>query len=40
MSKHTKEHTLKIDTTEIDKKFWKKVKKEKELYFKNKKKGA
>ena len=40
MSKHRKEHTLKIDTTEIDKKFWKKVKKEKELYFKNKKKGA
>ncbi len=40
MSKHTKEHTLKIDTTEIDKKFWKKIKKEKELYFKNKKKGA
>lgn len=40
MSKHTKEHTLKIDTKDIDKKFWKKVKREKELYFKNKKKGA
>ena len=40
MSKHTKEHTLKIDTKDIDKKFWEKIKKEKELYFKNKKKGA
>lgn len=40
MSKHMKEHSFKIDTKDIDKKFWERIKKEKELYFKNKKKGA
>ena len=37
MSKHTKECRFKIDTRDIDKKFWKKIKKEKELYKRNKK---
>ena len=37
MSKRTKE--FKIDTKDIDKKFWKEVEKEKRIY-KNKKKGA
>ena len=37
MSKHTKEHTLKIETKDIDKKFWEKIRKEKELYKRNKK---
>ena len=40
MSKHTQDTSSKLDIKDIDKKFWEKVKKEKELYFKNKKKGA
>ena len=40
MSKHTQDTTSKLDIKDIDKTFWKKVTKEKELYFKNKKTGA
>ena len=40
MSKHTQDTSSKLDVKDIDAKFWKKIKKEKEIYFKNKKKGA
>jgi hypothetical protein len=37
MKSDTSKHTLELFYKEIDKKFWEKVHKEKELYFKNKK---
>lgn len=40
MSKHTQDTSSKLNTKKIDAKFWKKIEKEKEIYFKNKKKGA
>jgi hypothetical protein len=37
MKSDTSKRTLELFYKEIDKKFWEKVRKEKELYFKNKK---